>query len=170
MKEIHSTLVRHAYLKDCTLGYLFIAGKTFATLEEAWIQDPDGPGGQKREGSLIESCVPDGEYILMPHDGAKWQDVWCLVNTSIGVYRQPKDIPPGQKYGRAACLIGHPGNTTKHIEGCILVGSAHGMLEGLKAVYNTTATRAILRDIMGTENQQHRLTIRPTYGTSEVIP
>lgn len=161
------TLVRHAYLPTCTLGHLFIGSRTFATLEEPWRVDPDGPGGQRREGHLPESCVPDGIYTLRPHSGTKWKNVWALHNPSLGVFYHEK--MPDTDWGRDSILIGHPGNTVKDIEGCILTGVRHGKLDGLDAVFETRKVMEALRDILGsTEN--HVLTIRATAGTSEVTP
>lgn len=169
------TLVRHAYLKTCTLGYLFVDGRTFATLEEPWRLDPDGPGGQRREGRLAESCVPDGEYVLRPHNGNKWKNVWALHNPGLGVFY--RENLPDTDWGREAILIGHPGNTTLDIEGCILTGMKHGKFEKevsgkkelLDAVFDTRKVLDALREILGT-NQTHELLIRSTAGTSEVTP
>lgn len=159
------TLVRHAYLPDVTLGRLYAGDLVLATLEEPWIPDPDGPGGQRREGTLRESCVPDGEYILHPHTGTKFRNVWCLENPALGVYRFPDDIPPGQRWGRSAILI-HSGNTVDDILGCILVGRRHGRLDGKDAVLDSRAALEELRAVLGPG--RHHLTIRPIAGTSEI--
>lgn len=161
------TLVRHSYGKQCTLGYLFVGGHTFATLEEGWRPDPDGPGGQRRETGLKESCVPDGLYSLVPHNTPKHPNTWALVNHALGIYQQPGDIPAGQKYGRSAILI-HSGNTVADTEGCILVGARHGWVDGQDAVLESRNALLQLRDALGPIS--HTLEIRPTAGTSEVVP
>lgn len=158
-------LVRHAYLNDVTLGRLYAGTLVLATLEEPWRPDPDGPGGQRREGGQMESCVPDGTYTLLPHSGTKWERVWRLVNPRLGVYSMPGDIPPGQPWGRSAILI-HSGVTVNSILGCVLVGLRHARYGGLASVEDSVkaldALRAELK--VGTT---HTLTIRPIAGTAE---
>jgi len=154
-------LTRHLYTPDVTLGKLFADGLELCTLEEPWAADPDGPGGQRRQKSRRESCVPDGEYILFPHTGQKFRKVWVLVNPGLGVYRYDFDIPMGQKWGRSAVLI-HSGNTTDDILGCILVGLTHGKLGDMDAVLNSRVALDQLRTKLGTG--QHKLEIRPSEG------
>lgn len=160
------TLVRHAYLPNVTLGQLFAASRAWCILEEGWRRDPDGPGGQRREGKLVESCVPDGSYILKPHFSAKYpQGVWTLVNPTLGVYA-PGTRPAGQTWGRDAVLI-HRGNTTDDIEGCLLIGKRHGTLDGKPAVLESGTALDELRALLGSKDS-HQLYIRPTAGTSEL--
>jgi hypothetical protein len=89
-------VVRFGYLQNCVLSWAFVEGFKFALIGDAWRPDPDGPGGQRREPGKVESCVPDGEYQLVPHSGTAIKDVWCCVNPALGVYRWPQDIDPGQ--------------------------------------------------------------------------
>lgn len=66
------------------------------------------------------SCIPDGRYRVVKHNGAKYRDVWRL-----------EDVP-----GRTAILI-HAGNTVKDTEGCILVGrsfAGHGVADSRVAL------------------------------------
>lgn len=156
------TLVRHAYLRHATLGRLYAGSLRLCTLEEPWLPDPDGPGGQRRENALPESCVPDGIYDLVPHSGGRFKNVWALVNPALGVYRWPQDIPADQQYGRSAILI-HSGNTVDNTIGCILVGLA---FMGADRVTNSLAALAALRDVLGI-GSDHQLEIRPIAGTKE---
>lgn len=158
-------LIRHAYLPQATLGTLIAGPLRLATLEEPWRPDPDGPGGQRREGVLTESCVEDGQYQLVPHDGAKQRDVWALLNPSKGVYRNPGDIPLNQSWGRSSILI-HSGNSTSDIEGCICVGARHGFEGGKPWLYDSMVSLGRLRALLGRDT--HLLTIRPTTGTAEL--
>lgn len=160
------TLVRHAYLTDATLGWLQAGEVRVATLEEPWRPDPDGPGGQRREGMLHESCIPDGTYDLVPHDGAKFQNVFCFVNQRLGVYRTREDIPAGQLFGRSAVLI-HSGNSTRDIEGCVLVGARTGIEQNAPWIYESRAALDRLRAVLS-RTEAHRITIRPTAGTLEL--
>lgn len=159
------SLVRHIYSPVATLGYLFVDDVRLCTLEEPWRPDPDGVGGQRREGGLAESCVPDGLYQLCPHNGTLRKDVWKLHNPSLGVYGTSSP-PLGQKFGRSGILI-HSGNTTEDILGCILVGLAHGEMNGRAAVLNSQAALAKLRSVVN-RTDIHRLVIRPTAGTIEL--
>lgn len=156
-------LVRHAYLPTVTLGTLRVDTLILATLEEPWIANPFGPGGQRRDGSKRESCVPDGTYELQPHNTPKHPRVWALYNPQLGVWHNA--VPPGLPYGRSEVLI-HTGNTTLDIEGCILVGLRHGRIEGIDAVLESRSALIQLQARLGTG--PHSIVIRPTAGTSEV--
>lgn len=157
-------LIRTAYLpKVATLGVLHVANIELATLEEPWKPDPDGPGGQRREGALVESCIEDGTYRLIPHSG-NIKNVWALVNEKLGVWA-PGKRPAGQTWGRDAILI-HAGNNTSHIMGCIAVGMSAGWVEGKPFVYQSAAAIEKMRELLG--RQEHTITIRPTGGTKEL--
>jgi hypothetical protein len=156
-------IVRHAYLPDVTLGWLYLGSLKLATLEEPWRANPLGPGGTRRDGINKESCVPDGTYRLEYHDSPKHPDCWALVNPDLGVWHQ--STPPGLPFGRTAILI-HTGNTTLDTEGCLLVGLRHGRIDGTPSVLESRAALAQLRARLGTSN--HTLEIRPIAGTSEV--
>lgn len=158
-------LVRFAYTAQSTLGWLHVADlDPIAVLEEAWIESHAGPGGQRRERGLPESCVPDGEYRLLPHTGAKFTDVFVLVNPDLGVYRYPDDIPRGQTWGRSAILI-HQGNSLADSSGCLLVGLRHGAEAGKPFVYESRRALDALRTVLGSD--EHQLLIRPSMGTAE---
>lgn len=162
---MNGNLIRFAYLPDVTLGWLFFGPFKFATLEEGWKADPDGPGGQRREGTLRESCIPDGLYDLRPHITPHYPaGVWHLVNPNLGVYA-PGGRPPGQKWGRDAILI-HSGNSTKDVEGCILVGKRHGIGDNTHLVLESRNALEQLRDFLGTKDA-HTIRIRPSAGTNE---
>lgn len=156
-------LIRYAYLREATLGYMLAGGQKFYTLEEPWTPDPDGPGGQRREGDKAESCIPDGIYQLAAHNGGKFQNVWALVNPAVGVYRHAQDIPAGQKWGRSEVLI-HSGNSTADVMGCIAVGMRQGFEANKPWVYESQKALNLLRGIL---NAGETLTIRATTGTSQ---
>jgi hypothetical protein len=158
-------LIRYAYLASATLGFLYVPGidvPHFATIEEPWHPNPAGPGGSRLDVERIASCVPDGEYRLVPHSSPKHPDVWALLNPALGVYHMPGEIPPGQKWGRSAVLI-HVANTTKDIEGCIGVGLRVDTVS--PGVFESSAAIADLRRVLARD--EHQLTIRPTRGTTE---
>lgn len=158
-------LRRHAYLSNCTLGWLTGGGLKLATIEDAWRLDPDGPGGQRREGSLLESCVPDGLYELMPHNGTKWKDTWALVNPQLGVWHQDSHKPAGLKdWGRSAILL-HSGISEKSSLGCIIVGLSHAITDNSHRILDSAAALNQLRDTL--VSGRHQLQIRAIAGTAE---
>jgi Family of unknown function (DUF5675) len=157
-------LVRIAYLPDVTLGWLTAGSLRLATLEEPWRPDPDGPGGQRREGALRESCVPDGHYKLHPHTGSTLKNVWRLENQALGVYQL--QVPAGQKYGRSVICI-HDGVDVDSILGCILTGITHALVGGRYTVTNSDEALQRLRAVLGTTTR-HDLFIRPVAGTLEI--
>jgi hypothetical protein len=112
------------------LGELQMHGRTLCyTLE-----DPDN-------NNLVgNSCIPEGTYICVPHNGTRYKNVWRL-----------ESVP-----GRTAILI-HQGNTLNDTRGCILVGRRAGTLRGLPAVLES---RAALEDLRKTLPKTFNLTIR----------
>lgn len=152
------TLVRFAYLEQCTLGWLYAGGLRLATIERPWIENPTGAGGKPRE-----SCIPDAMYNIRPHSSQKFPDTYALVNHAVGVYYQPFEIPNNQA-GRSAILI-HVGNRTRDLLGCIAVGLTHGMMSGEHAVLSSVMAMNQLRSVLGKD--RHSLDIRPTEGTRE---
>lgn len=159
-------LVRVAYLPDVTLGRLVAGVLELYTLEEPWRRNPAGPGGMRRNAATGagESCVPDGDYKLTPHNGTHFQNVWRLSNHELGVFDFEEQNPARATWGRATVLI-HNGNTVRDIKGCILVGAAFGTLYGLPAVLDSLVSLNKLRELLGSRGS-HSLSIRPIAGTS----
>ncbi len=114
------TIIRHAYLPDVTLGVMVNTDTghfVCCTLEEPW-----------KENKRQISCIPEGKYVCQPHSGFKFENVWEITN-----------VP-----SRSAVLI-HSGNTTDDIEGCILVGMEHGILNNKEAVLRSKEALLKLR-------------------------
>lgn len=150
------TLSRFAYLSDCTLGYLEVGGLKLATLERPWIENPKGLGGMPRA-----SCIPDGNYRIMPHDSTKFPMTFAIANELMGVYAGA--IPTGQAWGRTAVLI-HAGNTVADVVGCIIVGTRHSQWQGTHCIIESQIALHQLQSILGRAN--HTLEIKPTIGTA----
>lgn len=157
------SLVRHAYLPDITLGYMFVGGLMLATLEEPW--------KPVEHGSLPGSCIPDGAYTLVQHSSQSHPNSLALINVSLEVFHNESDVPPDAGNFRTDILI-HSGNTVSDTKGCILVGLRHGDVgaypESVPAVLESRNALAQLMGLLG--HGSHTLTIRPTAGTIEVTP
>jgi len=104
------------------------------TLEEPWKDNKRGI-----------SCIPEGTYKVVPHG---WGNERVRFKRA---YRLTGTAP------RTAILI-HTGNTTDDIEGCILVGGAHGALNGKQAVLYSLPAMERLRTLVG--KNSFELTIR----------
>lgn len=77
------------------------------------------------------SCIPRGLYECLPHNGTKKKNVWILQN-----------VP-----GRTGILI-HDGNTIIDTQGCILVGTGIGVINGQPAITNTQTALNMLRKFL----------------------
>lgn len=104
-------LIRDNKSLDGQHGTMELGGKLWHTLEP-----PD-------LGNLpYKSCVPQGEYILIPFESSKYGACFIMVNPDLNVYRRKrtKDRPDN---GRFKCLFVHRGNEVHNFVGC--VGSSH---------------------------------------------
>ena len=102
------TLKRFMSTSDGTFGVLRYDDRKFYTVEKPW------------DRNIQEiSCVPDGEYSLMPHQSNKYGDVLCLINREKGVTHFKEEDSK-----RYACLI-HVANFAKDVKGCIGLGDAY---------------------------------------------
>lgn len=160
-------LTRIAYLPDVTLGRLRVGAFECCTLEEPWLPNPNGPGGMRRDPvkKTGESCIPDGDYIITPHNGTLFKNVWRLSNHDLGVFDFEDELE-SPNWGRATVLI-HSGNHTGDILGCLLVGMEFGRLDNKPAVLRSRNALEELRRILG-PSDLHSLSIRPTRGTLEI--
>lgn len=121
------TLERTYRGDDCTTGVLYDDEGKFIcyTLEEPW-----------KDNKNQVSCIPVGTYDCVHWDGNKFKDVWNVTK-----------VP-----NRIAILI-HSGNTTKDIEGCILLGRVKGTKDGLKAVLESRLALEKLRVLVGRDTK-----------------
>lgn len=111
-------LRRFYHSKDGVLGELYYRARFLCNT----LEDPDN-------NNLVgNSCIPEGTYKVVPHNGTRYKNVWRL-----------EDVP-----GRSAILI-HQGNTLNDTRGCILVGRRTGTLKGLPAVLESRAALDLLR-------------------------
>ena len=146
-------LVRSSLGPIASEGTLSAGSLKLFTLEDRW-----------NDNKPFASCIPAGEYQLLPFDSAKHPACWVMLNPALNIYRQPGDIPPGKKgEARFACLI-HAGNWETDVEGCIAVGLRRGLTRNPKAnrmepsVHDSQKAMTALREVLG--RNAHTLTIR----------
>ena len=106
------TLARQPSTNTETMGEMAVGSTILHTIEQEW--RPTAPGGEPNN-----SCVPAGDYKLVPHTRPNGDEVVALVNPGLGVYYQAEDRPSG--VGRFLILI-HAGNYSTDIVGCIAPG------------------------------------------------
>lgn len=109
MPTTDAVLIRTQNTPTHTRGVFCICGEVFFTIEPPW-----------RNNRRNESCIPPGEYtcVFLPRSASgKYRDVFHVTN-----------VPD-----RSGVLI-HNGNLAKHSKGCIIIGSAPGVLGGVEAV------------------------------------
>lgn len=119
-------LTRHPELKTCTPGIVDIHGKEFPTIEQ-----PD------RNNKPFHSCIPIGDYNLIPHESKKYGSCYIAVNPDLNVY-QYENSKGRPENGRYLCLYFHRGSYGKNFQGCAGVGDT--WIERLEMIQNTVQT------------------------------
>ena len=145
------TLERYAYAETETEGRLWLDDETaLYTLERPWI---DGlPGGMP-----FESCVPDGEYELIPHTRPNGDHVYALRNPDCGVYYTEQER--GDRDGRYLILI-HSANWVEQVVGCIAPGLVRTIAHNKRMV---RSSRHAMRKVMA--RKWDSIIIEPACGT-----
>ena len=120
-ENFDAVLYRAVENEHGTFGVLIYKGQPLCvTVEPEW-----------RNNQIGVSSIPEGIYQVAPHNGTKYKNVWKL-----------KDVP-----NRSAILI-HAGNTEDSTQGCIIVGSMFGNLNGKYAVLRSGEALNKLREIL----------------------
>lgn len=110
-------LIRGASSDKGTFGMMVLDGEPLCvTCEDPW-----------NDNKPNISCVPAGLYRCVEHNGAKFKNVWRLL-----------DVP-----GRSAILI-HNGVNINHTEGCILVGRGFFDFANLPGITDSRLTLDML--------------------------
>lgn len=126
------TLVR-TYSPTETLGvWKFSDGTTFYTVEL-----PD-----KHNANNV-SCIPEGKYTL------KKRVSGIVSRTTKGKYTSGWEVTnvPNRTY-----IMVHIANTVNDLNGCIGVGTAHGVVGGLKGVVNSRVAFDKLMEKMSSQD------------------
>ena len=125
-------LERFAYSPMGTFGTLKYGDFTCYTVERPWLNN------QARI-----SCVPEGTYSLVWHNGPKFGKTVALVGRTVSQY------PDGHSE-RSAILI-HPANEMNDLAGCIGLGLSLGFIRNNWAVLTSVPTVKKFYDILETE-------------------
>jgi hypothetical protein len=144
-------LERFNYSETETEGHLWLNDNEFVhTLERPWI---DGvPGGMP-----FESCVPDGEYMLIQHERPNGDRVFALRNPALSVFYTKQER--GSAPGRYLILL-HSANYVEQVVGCIAPGMVRTIYENKRMV---RSSREAMRKIMA--RKYTSIEIRPACGT-----
>ena len=105
-------LIRDDGSLEGTHGTFELGGKTWHSLEQ-----PD------LSNTPFKSCVPLGDYELVPWDSKKYGPCYVMVNEDLNVY-QFEDSEGRPQGGRFLCLFTHRGNYVRNFQGC--VGASFG--------------------------------------------
>jgi hypothetical protein len=148
--DMHFEIVRSAALSDGSgsFGALSIDGQPFcATCEQCW-----------NDNQADHSCIPVGDYQLLPYDSPAHGPTVVFHNPALGIYGTPVMIPEG-KIGRSLCEI-HNANWPFQVKGCVVVG-AHVMdiPPNGRGVNSSVATLMVLQQRWG-NRQDLTATIR----------
>ena len=136
-------LERYAYMKDRTMGVLYVGKEILYTVERPWLPSPDSLGGVG-----FQSCVPDGLYALVPFNSPKHPDCFALSCPELDVH---VDQHPT---GRYAILI-HSANHVDQVVGCI----APGLSTDDESVWHSRAAMDRIRQAL--DNTDHWIDIKP---------
>lgn len=116
------TIVRKHREVVGTFGDLLIDGVYFSkTCELPWVDVNKNGFGDKEK-----SCIPAGDYDLVPHDSEKYGQVVAFVNPALRVFHfEPENPLPDT---RSTCLI-HAANWPRQLLGCASVGEKMQSIE-----------------------------------------
>lgn len=122
-----------------TFGVLSLGSHRWTTVERPW-----------EHNEPFVSCVPEGTYDLVPHDG-KSGATWALVGETVAHY------PDGKK-PRSTCIL-EVANLANEVQGCIGVGTWFGHYQRQRAVCGSKDAMAELLDVLKGQ-PIHQLVIR----------
>lgn len=130
-----------------TFGILTVDGESFYTVEQDW-----------ENNEPFKSCIPNGEYKLLPHDSPKYGSCFIIENEALNVSKYKKD---GVK--RYGCLI-HPANKASQLQGCVAPGVSIGMLDNELAVLGSRKAFNIIKTLLNSD-EIHTLIITAQFPT-----
>lgn len=111
----------------CTQGRASMEGMHFGyTIEQPW-----------RNNEPFRSCVPDGDYDLIPFNSPKYGPCFLMVNPDLGVYAFEEDRV--LETDRYLCIYNHVANWAKDVKGCSGLGESLGFSKRGYMVTNSGA-------------------------------
>ena len=153
------TLARHNDNGLRTYGDLIVGPANFKTIELPWIKAPSPWWRSIPCGVKGSSCVPTGQYELVPHRSSKHGRTFALRNPALWIYYTEAEIPKAQRgIARSFCLI-HAANYADELAGCIAPGLKRGTNPARgDLVTNSQAAMARIRELVPWQ-PGHTLTI-----------
>jgi hypothetical protein len=101
------------------------------------------------------SCVPAGEYELIPYNSTKYGFVYMLKNPELSVY--PFESQCESDSDRYGCIFAHRGSYPHNFQGCIGLGDHY--IESLNMVKNTRQTCKEAMEFLSFMDERHTLII-----------
>lgn len=160
-----TVLERYSYAPTETEGLWTIGPHELNTLERPWIPGPD------LGGLPFKSCVPDGQYRLVPYARRNGDECFKLINEELGVFATESDMRASGS-GRYD-ILAHSANFVHQLVGCIAPGLARTLMTN-----NTTnsmertvgSSREAIRLMLGllSPREEHVVVIRPRLGAGGV--
>lgn len=107
------TLHRTHLPSQGTVGVLELQDTLWYTMEQPW-----------RNNLPFKSCIPVGEYQLIPWESYKYGECFIAVNEELNVFHS--EASPGRPSdGRFKCLYFHRGNYPNSFKGCGGIGYSY---------------------------------------------
>ena len=131
---MHVDIMRDLMDKTGTISTISVTNdegdaKVFYGIERPWL-----------ENRPLVSCIPTGDYVLEPHDSAKFRDTWAFVGGSVSHWPHEGNV-------RNACLI-HVANWSHQVQGCLGLGLSHGLDDRGFMVKNSRDAMGQLRSFL----------------------
>lgn len=124
-----------------TFGRLLLpTGETLYTVEQPW-----------RNNAPYMSCVPPGEYELVPFLSPRWGDTYALKGGTVGVTQD-------EGKARFACLF-HVANLASELKGCIAPGERLSARGNVWQVHPSAAAFIKLTNVLAVYPDARRLRI-----------
>jgi len=117
-------LTRDSLSRGGTHGTFELGGRTWHSIE------PPDLGNRP-----FKSCIPQGDYELIPHASARWGNCFIMSNPDLNVYTY-EHSPGRPEDGRFLCLFVHRGNFPRNFVGCC--GASHGYDQAADMLLSST--------------------------------
>jgi len=150
------TQVASEFVQAGTFGELFMQDLSQGyTVEQPWMNN-----------QRFESCVPDGEYTLIPFDSPRYGRVFVMVNPELNVYAFEEECLSDTD--RFLCLFVHRGSYPENFQGCIGLGER--LNENINGQTWAANTKTACGKLMNTlERTEHKLTIMSVGGATPAV-